>query len=226
MPPAAPDQPPPQSAKPNASEPASPANLPPAHSASSRDGFDASSNLPRTGDPASAARAQGELMQVHMQGPREAGQPATAQPAAASAATVAVPVEGLAIEIAARVQAGRNRFEIRLDPPELGRIEVRLDIDRHGQVTSRLLVERTETLDVLRRDMHELERALNQAGLKTGDNSLQLALRDQGFADRDSGRSQDVAQVVVTELDNAPLDSMQAGYGRVLGSGGSVDIRV
>ena len=52
-----------------------------------------------------------------------------------------MPLESLAVEIAARAQAGRNRFEIRLDPPELGRIDVRLDIDRSGQVTSRLVVE-------------------------------------------------------------------------------------
>ena len=38
-----------------------------------------------------------------------------------------VPIAGLAIEIAGKALAGKNRFEIRLDPPELGRIDVRLD---------------------------------------------------------------------------------------------------
>jgi flagellar hook-length control protein FliK len=36
--------------------------------------------------------------------------------------TAAIPVAGLAIEIAGKALAGKNRFEIRLDPPELGRI--------------------------------------------------------------------------------------------------------
>ena len=98
-----------------------------------------------------------------------------------------MPLEGLAVEIAARAQGGRNRFEIRLDPPELGRIDVRLDIDRSGQVTSRLVVEKAETLDVLRRDAHQLERALQDAGLKTSDNGMQFSLRDQAFADRHDG---------------------------------------
>ena len=62
------------------------------------------------------------------------------------------PAAGLAVEIAARAQTGQNRFEIRLDPPELGRIDVRLDIDSSGQVTSRLVVERADTLEHLRRD--------------------------------------------------------------------------
>ena len=88
---------------------------------------------------------------------------------------------GLAVEIVTRAREGKNRFEIRLDPPELGRIDVRLDIDRQGNVTSRLLVERADTLDLLRRDFSNLERALNDAGLKTDSGSLQFAMRDQGF---------------------------------------------
>ena len=46
-----------------------------------------------------------------------------------AAPTIAVPVAGLAVEIVARAQDGLRRFDIRLDPPELGRIDVRLDVD-------------------------------------------------------------------------------------------------
>ena len=49
-------------------------------------------------------------------------------------------------------RAGNSRFEIRLDPPELGRIDVRLDVDRDGNVSSRLVIERADTYDLLRRD--------------------------------------------------------------------------
>jgi hypothetical protein len=81
---------------------------------------------------------------------------ATASVAHASPPTV--PIAGIAVEIAAQAQAGRNRFDIRLDPPELGRIDVRLDVDRDGKVTSHLIVDRPETLDLLRRDASEIER--------------------------------------------------------------------
>jgi flagellar hook-length control protein FliK len=97
----------------------------------------------------------------------------------AAAQMPSVPVEGLAVEIAARAHDGKNRFEIRLDPPELGRIEVRLEVDRTGQVMSRLIADRSDTLDLLRRDAAGLERALHDAGLKTADNGLQFSLRDQ-----------------------------------------------
>jgi flagellar hook-length control protein FliK len=140
------------------------------------------------------------------------------------APAVLVPIAGLAIEIAARLQAGRNRFEIRLDPPELGRVDVRLDVDREGNVSSRLVVERAETLELLRRDASQLERALQQAGLKTADNSLQFSLRDQSSARHDDDNP-NRARVIVPDPDLIPADTGRI-YGRMLGLGGGVDIRV
>ena len=138
----------------------------------------------------------------------------------------AVPIAGLAVEIAARAQAGQNRFEIRLDPPDLGRIDVRLDIDSSGQVTSRLVVERAETLEHLRRDAASLERALQDAGLKTGENGMQFSLRDQGFAGRDdNSQSPATARMLVPDPDLAPVELATNAYGRMMRTGG-VDIRV
>jgi flagellar hook-length control protein FliK len=138
----------------------------------------------------------------------------------------AVPIAGLAVEIAARAQAGQNRFEIRLDPPDLGRIDVRLDIDSSGQVTSRLVVERADTLEHLRRDAAGLERALQDAGLKTGENGLQFSLRDQGFAGRDdNSQSAATARMLVPDPDLAPVEVAANAYGRMMRAGG-VDIRV
>jgi chemotaxis protein MotD len=152
---------------------------------------------------------------------------ATPPPAFTGSATAAVPMVGLAVEIAARAQAGHNRFEIRLDPPELGRIDVRLDIGHSGEVTSRLVVDRSETLDMLRRDAGGLERALQQAGLRTADNGLQFTLRDQAFAGRDDNASKSgVARIVVPDPDLAPVDTARTGHGRLLGPGGGIDIRV
>ena len=179
-----------------------------------------------TGRPAVDLPDLGSLPQPFDRHLSAASAPTAAAATTASAATApAVPVEGLAVEIAARAQAGRNRFEIRLDPPELGRIDVRLDVDRSGHVTSRLIVERAETLDLLRRDAPELERALQQAGLKTSDNGLQFTLRDQAFAGRDDERAPDAARLIVP-ADGDALESGQRGYGRMLRLGGGIDIRV
>ncbi len=162
----------------------------------------------------------------------------TAPTTAAAAANIptmaslpaSVPVAGLAVAIAAQSQAGNSRFEIRLDPPELGRIDVHLDVDRNGHVTSRLVVEKSETLDLLRRDAPQLERALQQAGLKTGDSGLQFTLRDQSFNGQNqnpSGQSLGTAsRLVIPDSAVTPLEASSSAYGWARKPGGGIDIRV
>ncbi len=136
-----------------------------------------------------------------------------------------IPLAGVAMEIAGKALAGKNRFDIRLDPPELGRIEVRLDVDRDGNVTSRMTVDRADTLDLLRRDSTGLERALQDAGLKTNDNSLQFSLRDQSMGQQQTGGSPDTAKMIVTD-ETPSIDVVPQNYGRLAGTGGGLDIRV
>ena len=138
---------------------------------------------------------------------------------------VAVPLSGVAIEIAGKALAGKNRFEIRLDPPELGRIEVRLDVDRDGNVTSRLTVDRPDTLDLLRRDAAGLERALQDAGLKTANNGLQFSLRDQSMHEQQAGTSPGAAAMVATDESLPSTDVIPQRY-RLAGQGSDLDIRV
>jgi len=88
----------------------------------------------------------------------------------------------IAFELARQVQDGNTRFQIRLDPPELGRIDVRLDINETGQVNARLVVEKSETLDLMQRDQRGLERALQQAGLDSSKTNLEFSLKQNPFA--------------------------------------------
>ena len=145
---------------------------------------------------------------------------------AAATQSAAVPLSGLAMEIAASLRSGKSRFEIRLDPAELGRIDVRIDVDRHGQVTSHLTVEKPETLSMLRQDAPQLQRALNDAGLSTGDGGLQFSLRDQSSSGQHGNQSNPNAQrLIVAEEETVPA-AVAGSYGRMLGASGGVDIRV
>jgi flagellar hook-length control protein FliK len=161
--------------------------------------------------------------------------PASASGSASSAAATnaPVPVAGLAVAIAVRAQAGANQFDIRLDPPELGRIDVRLDVDSNGQVTTHMTADRADTLQLLQNHQPQLEQALNQAGLKTADNGLQFSLRDQSL----SGQNQSFtgqngpgsqtgsnAQLVIPDTDLTPSAATQI-YARA-GLGSGLDIRI
>jgi flagellar hook-length control protein FliK len=138
-----------------------------------------------------------------------------------------VPVAGVAIEIATQVQSGKNHFEIRLDPPELGRIEVHLDVDRDGHSTTRLIADRSDTLDLMRQDASGLERALQDAGLKTSDNGLQFSLRDQTTGGQQNNTpAPTTAQIVVQDNALPSNEITQRNYSRLAGLRGGVDIRV
>jgi len=166
----------------------------------------------------------------------------TAQPQSAAAAqaappaaptpqplpqAAAVPLTGLGIEIAGRALAGKNRFEIRLDPPELGRIEVRLDVDKDGRITSHVIADRRDTLDLLQRDASGLQRALQDAGLKTADNGLQFSLRDQQQQQQQQQQNSGPANAGTAQLvveDDAPL--VPNAYSPLAGLAGGLDILV
>lgn len=89
------------------------------------------------------------------------------------------PLSALPIEIGLKAIAGAKRFDIRLDPPELGRVDVRLEFTDDGQVTATLTVDRVETASLLQRDARTLERAFDQAGLKTSDGAIDIRLSDR-----------------------------------------------
>ncbi len=113
--------------------------------------------------------------------------PVTAQTQTAAEVSRAVPLDQLAVEIATRANKGERRFDIRLDPPELGRIDVRLEIDSKGNTTTKLIVERAETLDLLQRDARGLEKALQNAGLKTDAGGLEFSLQQDTQAQQGHG---------------------------------------
>lgn len=108
-----------------------------------------------------------------------------AMPAAASGGQDArqirpTPMQMLPIEIGMQAVRGVTSFQIRLDPAELGRVDVRLDIKENGEVNASLVVDRVETLQMLRRDASTLQQAFEQAGLKQSPDGLNFSLRGEG----------------------------------------------
>jgi flagellar hook-length control protein FliK len=179
--------------------------------------------LTETADP--AAQALGALQ------PQANSATAPATGGALNVTTAAsgpVPLSGLALEIAASIKSGKSRFEIRLDPADLGRIDVRIDIDRNGQVTSHLTVEKPETLSILRQDAPQLQRALDDAGVKTGSGGLQFSLRDQSSSGQNNGGDSrpNAQRLIIADEDILPASVAGRSYGRSLAASGGVDIRV
>ncbi|SDU30402.1 flagellar hook-length control protein FliK [Stappia sp. ES.058] len=165
----------------------------------------------------------------------------TAQQAAATAraaATAPLPQQAaaatvhLAAEIARFASKGSTRFQIRMDPPEMGRIDVDLKIGKDGSVRAHLAVERSETLDMFLRDQRSLERALDAAGLKLENGSVQLSLKDQGgFGgfQRQDGQDEGHADGPGGDADGGEMDAegpVTVSRVQVTGASGALDIQI
>jgi flagellar hook-length control protein FliK len=131
----------------------------------------------------------------------------------------------LAFELVRQVNEGNSRFQLRLDPPELGRIDVRLDIDKAGQVNARLVVEKSETLDLMQRDQRALERALQQAGLDSSKTNLEFSLKQNPFSggqqgqDGGAGRNPIFGDDVISGAEDVPPPTVNLYRGSLTASG-------
>jgi len=124
----------------------------------------------------------------------QALQTASAQAAPLRAAAAAPPTPApnpasfqVAVHVARAINDGLDQIKIRLHPANLGRVEVKLELAPDGRVSATVIADKSDTLDMLQRDSRALERALQDAGLRTDSESLSFGLR--GEQDDEAGKS-------------------------------------
>jgi hypothetical protein len=81
---------------------------------------------------------------------------------------------------------------------------------------------------MLQQDAPQLQRALDDAGLKTGSGGLQFSLRDQSSSGQGdgSGSGRNAQRLIINSEDTVPAAVAGRTYGQMLGSGSGVDISV
>ena len=109
----------------------------------------------------------------------DAGRPPPTHPALQTAPQAAVQVYARFVE---RFDGRAQRFEVRLDPAELGRVDVRIEVGADKKVHAVLAAHDSAALSDLMRGQRALERALADAGIDLSDGGIKFELAD------DSGR--------------------------------------
>ncbi|WP_162844923.1 flagellar hook-length control protein FliK [Pontivivens insulae] len=121
--------------------------------------------------------------------------PSPATPHAVEAAPRTAPPPSLPPQAAAQiaqtvgelvVQGKSGAAEIRLDPPELGRVSIHVSVEGDA-ITAVLMGERAETVDLMRRWGDHLIRLLSDAGFA----GTQLSFSDNRPSDSPEGASQE-----------------------------------
>ncbi len=180
----------------------------------------------KASEPVPQSQGAAPVSQPDITTPMKAADPAQAL----ARADAPVPLQAVAVEIGMRAMRGSREFSIRLDPEDLGRIDIKLEISEAGQVQAKLVVERVETLHLLQRDAKTLERAFDQAGLKTNPDGLQFSLRDPGQQGRQTGQQDQTPKgqsFGATDRDTGSIDEIapRTIHYRTTASGG-LDIRI
>jgi hypothetical protein len=119
-------------------------------------------------------------------------------------------------------KASDRRVEIRLDPPELGRVQIHLTpID--GGLQAMVLADRPETHDLLRRHAEMLARELGAAGYDSVD--LQFAAGGE-TPGRDAPRDMDWAEATGVATPDAVPATAAAAQAPRRSVAGALDIRL
>ncbi|MCC5995720.1 MAG: flagellar hook-length control protein FliK, partial [Oceanicaulis sp.] len=132
----------------------------------------------------------------------------------------------LAAQIVRRQADGARVFDIRLDPPELGRVGVRLEMSADQTVKAMLSAERPDTLQDMQRSARELEKALAEAGLSLAENGLSFSLGGgRGQGEGASARPGPAARSELAVEIAAPGAPAPELYGFALARPSGLDIR-
>ncbi len=135
--------------------------------------------------------------------------------------------EQVRVRIAHAIANGHDRIEIRLKPAELGRLDIRLDLAGDGRVQATITADNRQTLELLRADARGLERALQDAGLRTDSGGLSFNLRGDGDApsrERSLETRGDEAGARAIAEDEAAADPVMPGVASASATG-RIDIR-
>jgi flagellar hook-length control protein FliK len=131
-----------------------------------------------------------------------------------SAARAAPAAHQVAREIVRKFDGGNTRFELRLDPPELGRVEVRMEVSRDHRVTAVIAADSPQALTELARHARDLEQMLEGAGLELSDSGLSFDLRQGSERAAPAEFSGSIADGAAPVEDAAPVAARPIGYER------------
>lgn len=134
-------------------------------------------------DAKATTNAQHSSFAAHLDAPTTQSASQSSGAAQTHAATNTNAIAHNVVRFFRETGTGNARFDIRLDPVELGRVDARVEINHDKTVTLTLTAERPETLAELMRTARDLERQLSDSGVKLSDDGLKFRLNSDARGD-------------------------------------------
>ncbi|MBE6445534.1 MAG: flagellar hook-length control protein FliK [Alphaproteobacteria bacterium] len=87
-------------------------------------------------------------------------------------------IEQVKVNITKSAVKGVDKIDVRLKPEDLGNIEIKMQISKDGKLQAHITASRPETIEILRNEVQDLEKAFNDAGFKTDDDSFTFSFQN------------------------------------------------
>jgi len=137
-------------------------------------------------------------------------------------------VEQVSVKITKAIQAGIDKINIQLRPANMGRVEVKMELTSDNRLMAVITADSKDTMELLKNDSRDLQRALQEAGLQTDAGDLSFNLRGQeGQEGEGNGNHANVQPEDEEFADiDTPIveDAVIASDGSII-SNGRVDVR-
>lgn len=156
----------------------------------------------KAGGAEAAAPAQPANTTANTQQAQAAKQP---QPAQAHLAKEQV-TDQVKVQITKAINDGVDKIRIQLKPAHLGRVDVQLEMTHDGRVSAVVSADNKDTLNLLKQDARELERALREAGLNLNSGDLSFNLRGEGG--RQSASNEDARPTMSKPIKEPTLEEL------------------
>lgn len=86
--------------------------------------------------------------------------------------------EQVNVQIQKAIAGGMDKINIQLKPAHLGRVDVSMEMSSDGRITAVVTADNKDTLNLLKQDSHQLEKAMREAGLDLNSGDLSFNLRE------------------------------------------------
>ena len=133
-------------------------------------------------------------------------------------------VEQVKVNITKSAIKGVDNIDIKLKPEDLGHIQIKMQISKDGKLQAHIIASRPETVEMLREEVQNLEKAFQDAGFDTDSGSFSFSFSEDA-ENRGRDRNAELRSFIGNALEQ---DSAEAGNDNLYGwtAEGGLNIRV
>ena len=116
-------------------------------------------------------------------------------------------IDQVKVNITKSAVKGVDKIDVSLKPEELGHIEIKMQIAKDGKLHAHIIASRPETIEILQKEVQNLEKAFNDAGFSTDADSLSFSYNEGNQAGAQSDRNSDLRNFIGNVFANEAGDN-------------------